>query len=276
MPPPLRVWYDAPAQRPERGLEGLRILVALLILVHPLHAFLHPGHRALLAQALAAKGLPWGSALVWGALVLQAAASLALLARRALGAACTGQLLVLGAGVGLVQGPYWYVVGGAVVEGHRGMEYSVLLMACLVGLWVGRRSPGRGLALVRVSAALVLATHPVHAFFDLGGLGPFGASFDRYTFGHGLALVLLMLVTQALCSLGLVLRRAVAPACLGHAFILAMGIWLVHWPNWFVVGPGADGMEYSVLLIACFLAVARAHWPRRREGATLDVVAWEG
>jgi putative oxidoreductase len=38
---------------------------------------------------------------------------------------------------------------------------------------------------------------------------------------------------------------------------LAMGILLVHRPEgWFVVGRGRNGMEYSVLLIAVFLALA--------------------
>ncbi len=41
------------------------------------------------------------------------------------------------------------------------------------------------------------------------------------------------------------------------ALHLVDGIWLVHWKEgWFVVGAGRNGMEYSVLLIACFLTVA--------------------
>jgi putative oxidoreductase len=38
---------------------------------------------------------------------------------------------------------------------------------------------------------------------------------------------------------------------------LIAGVWMVHWKEgWFVVGAGRNGIEYSVLLIACFLAVA--------------------
>jgi len=37
---------------------------------------------------------------------------------------------------------------------------------------------------------------------------------------------------------------------------LTMGIILVHFPEgWFVVGAGRNGMEYSVLLIVCFVSV---------------------
>ena len=41
---------------------------------------------------------------------------------------------------------------------------------------------------------------------------------------------------------------------------LAFGIELVHAPDgWFVVGGGRNGMEFSVLLIAVFAAVAWSH-----------------
>ncbi len=58
-----------------------------------------------------------------------------------------------------------------------------------------------------------------------------------------------------------------------HAWILALvfalhlliGIALVHWKEgWFVVGAGRNGIEYSVLLIASFLAVAYANYARPR------------
>ena len=41
---------------------------------------------------------------------------------------------------------------------------------------------------------------------------------------------------------------------------LAVGIALVHAPSgWFVVGLGRNGMEYSVLLIVCLVAVRASH-----------------
>ena len=42
---------------------------------------------------------------------------------------------------------------------------------------------------------------------------------------------------------------------------LAVGVALVHWrEGWFVVGAGRNGIEFSVLLIASFLAVAYANY----------------
>ena len=44
---------------------------------------------------------------------------------------------------------------------------------------------------------------------------------------------------------------------------LAIGIALVHWKEgWFVVGAGRNGMEFSVLMIASFLAIAYANYKR--------------
>ena len=64
----------------------------------------------------------------------------------------------------------------------------------------------------------------------------------------------------------LALGRWVSALCLVYCFIYLMGIVLVHWPaGWFVVGLGRNGMEYSVLLIACLVAQAWVHWPERRK-----------
>jgi putative oxidoreductase len=47
------------------------------------------------------------------------------------------------------------------------------------------------------------------------------------------------------------------------AAVYACGIWLVHAAaGWFVVGLGRNGMEYSVLIITCLLALAWAHRAR--------------
>lgn len=44
---------------------------------------------------------------------------------------------------------------------------------------------------------------------------------------------------------------------------LVTGIVLVHWKDgWFVVGAGRNGIEYSVLLIACFLVVAMSSYKK--------------
>lgn len=47
------------------------------------------------------------------------------------------------------------------------------------------------------------------------------------------------------------------------ALELGVGVAMVHWKQgWFVVGAGTGGMEYSVLMIVCFLATAFANYRR--------------
>jgi putative oxidoreductase len=76
---------------------------------------------------------------------------------------------------------------------------------------------------------------------------------------------------QIASSLALIARRFVIPACLGHILVLGTGVWLFHAPHWFVigpdnvVGPGKEGMEYSTLLITCFVSILLAYWPEQRQ-----------
>jgi putative oxidoreductase len=52
----------------------------------------------------------------------------------------------------------------------------------------------------------------------------------------------------------------VVPLAILFCLELIMGIILVHYPEgWFVVGAGRNGMEYSVLLIICFISTALLH-----------------
>ncbi|HJV47849.1 MAG TPA: DoxX family membrane protein [Geothrix sp.] len=263
-------WRPRPLLRPWVALDALRWAVALLLLLHGLHGLVQAQDRLALATLLAGRHLPAGPLLAWLAFLVQTFASLALLARRWVVPAALAQALVLTLGILWVHAPRWYVVGGASAPGHPGAEYSALLLVCLGALiWVHRRaapsaaSAACALELIRIAAALVVAAHPVHGFFDLAGLPAFGRFLESLGLPWGLATVWVILLTQTLSSLLLVARRWPIPASLAHAGILAMGIWTVHAPDWFVVGPGENGMEFSLLLIVCFLAPVLAAWPRR-------------
>jgi putative oxidoreductase len=263
-------WRPRPLLRPWIALDSVRWAVALLLLLHGLHGLLRVSDRTALATLLAGHHLPLGHLLAWLTFLIQTFASLALLVRRWVVPAALAHALVLALGILWVHAPRWYVVGGASTPGHPGVEYSVLLLACLGALvWVHRKatpsaaSAAIALEFLRISAALVVAAHPVHGFFDLGGLPAFGRFLEGLGLPWGLAMVWIILLTQTLSSLLLVLRRLPIPASLAHVAILAMGIWTVHAPDWFVVGPGENGMEFSLLLIACFLAPVLAAWPRR-------------
>lgn len=271
----LRQWFKPSLSQPERSLDLVRVVVAIVLLIHPLYALAHPGDIRGLGQFLSSRGFPLGQPLAWAVMVLQIGCSLALLARRFLTLACTGHLVVLAMGIWLVHAPNWYALGGAAEDGHPGAEYNVLLMICLLALmWAqGRvqgaaqsREPGpaasQGLRLVQAGAALVLITHPLHGFTDPSGLREFGHGLEKLGFPMGVPLVWTLMFVQTGSCLALVARRLVVPACAAHIFVLSMGIWIAHAPRWFVVGPGENGMEYSVVLITCFFAVLLAYWPQ--------------
>jgi len=70
---------------------------------------------------------------------------------------------------------------------------------------------------------------------------------------------------EILGTILLALGRWTTWLCLGFCAIYAADLVLVHWPaGWFVVGLGRNGMEYSVLLIACLALLAFVHAPAPR------------
>jgi putative oxidoreductase len=124
----------------------------------------------------------------------------------------------------------------------------------------------QSLALTRCGLAALLFVHGAARAWH-GGVEPFGEFLESRGFPFGLSIAwfvtLYELIAAPLMAWG---RRFVVPVALLFAAIYACGIWLVHAPaGWFVVGLGRNGMEYSVLIIVCLLAIAWAHrgQPRR-------------
>lgn len=115
-----KLWLDAPLQDANHGLVIVRIGVALIILMHPLHGFLHPENLPRFGEFLSSLGYPIGTALAWTVIILQAFASIALLLNRYVIAACLVQIVVICFGIVHVHAQYgWYVVG----PGSGGMEW---------------------------------------------------------------------------------------------------------------------------------------------------------
>jgi putative oxidoreductase len=124
------------------------------------------------------------------------------------------------------------------------------------------RSPV-ALDVVRFAVAGLIFIHGA-ARVASGGVAPFGEWLDGQGFPVGVAWAWAVTVYELTAPVLIALRRFVSHLCLGHVGILALGLVMVHLPNgWFVVGLGRNGMEYSVLLIVCLLAVAYAHAPLR-------------
>lgn len=120
----------------------------------------------------------------------------------------------------------------------------------------------KAMEIIRIVIALLILIHGIFRLTQ-GGVEPFGQWLGSIGFPAGYALAMAVTLYELVGPVAMLLRRYVSLAAIGHIFILALGMVLVHWPfGWFVVGAGRNGMEYSVLLIAGLAAIAWAWWPR--------------
>jgi putative oxidoreductase len=262
----------------------LRAVVAIVLLTHPLYMFTHADAMRDLASRLAEWGVPWALGFAWiAAACVMVSAALLLAARFVFPAALMAASFVAAAAL-LFHAPYWYVVGGGADVDHPGVELHVLLlvglgatawMAWRDGAGQGDRSAEEALSVARVGPAAMILAHALYPFvlWDLAGMRDFGQEMEHIGFPFGGVLVWCIVTTQALSSFALLAKRFVVPACLGHLVVLGNGLWIAHAGRWFVVGPGRDGMEYSVLYIACFTGVLVTYWPRRAAGAAAGRLA---
>ncbi|HWA34951.1 MAG TPA: DoxX family protein [Cyclobacteriaceae bacterium] len=89
---------------------------------------------------------------------------------------------------------------------------------------------------------------------SVGGFGEF-LSGNGFPFGFYIAWAITIF---EIAGSILIIAGYLVPICsVLFALELTAGILMVHWANgWFVVGASTGGMEYSVLLILCFLLLA--------------------
>ncbi|HEY4242337.1 MAG TPA: DoxX family protein [Kofleriaceae bacterium] len=203
----------------------VRIVVALLLLVHGIYGLPHPAYAALLVCALG------------------------LLVPRTVVPAAIGAMLLVALDLALHHHSHWFVLGGYAVDGEPGAEFHVLLLACLVGI-VWRFD------VIRIVSAAILLPHAVSPFllWDVDGMRAWGHGMTHLGFPCGVALVWSIKGLELVSCIGRLAGRFVVPACLGHLLILVPGMWISqHW-DWFVVGPGEGGIEYPILLSACAVA----------------------
>jgi len=120
----------------------------------------------------------------------------------------------------------------------------------------------RPLSLVRIAVGLLLAVHGWTRTLS-GGVPGFGEWLASQGLPAGAALAWAISIFEIVGSFCLVIGRFVGYVAPVHIAILSAGIVMVHArEGWFVVGGGRNGVEYSVLLIACLAALAWDAWRR--------------
>lgn len=127
----------------------------------------------------------------------------------------------------------------------------------------------RGMDIVRIAVGIILI---IHAISRLAQGRATHAGFGEYLgsegFPFGVALAWLISFTQLFASIGLIFGRFMVPACISHICILITGIILIHASEgWYVVGGGRNGMEFSIILLACLSAILWTYWPRTQPNA---------
>lgn len=123
--------------------------------------------------------------------------------------------------------------------------------------------------LLRVTVAVLLLLHGI-ARIRAGMVDDLGVFLGGAGLPAGLVLAWAITLFEIVGGVALAAGYFVQPVCAGFIVMLGAGILLVHAKaGWFVVGTGRNGMEFSVLLIVCLLAIAfggtgRGSAPRRR------------
>ena len=122
-----------PTLSPERALILLRIGVAALLIIHGVT-------RSALGIVddfggfFSSRGFPFGTALAWAITIVEIAGGLTLAAGRWVRPLCAWFAIQLLAGIAMIHASEgWFVVGA----GRNGMEYSVLLVICLITVALG-------------------------------------------------------------------------------------------------------------------------------------------
>ena len=127
---------------------------------------------------------------------------------------------------------------------------------------LGSDNKSTALILIRVALAATMFIHGGSriSFGTVGGFGKY-LSGEGFPLGFYLAwaITLFEIVGSVLLAVGV---YAWVVALIFAAQLIA-GVAMVHWKEgWFVVGHGRNGMEFSALLIVCFLATALANYKR--------------
>lgn len=126
----IKMLVQSPSSRPGEGLRLIRIVIALVLIVHPIHR-IYNGNVANFGEYLDSIGYPFGVGVAWLISITQLASSVALLVGRLIVPACVADIGILFVGIVLVHWPEgWFVVGG----GTNGMEFSVMLIISLAGI----------------------------------------------------------------------------------------------------------------------------------------------
>jgi putative oxidoreductase len=111
------------------------------------------------------------------------------------------------------------------------------------------------IVVIRIAVAAMFIIHGVARIY-YHAVPPFGPFLESKGLPFGLAWAWAVTIIEIIGGILLAMGRYTAPLAAYFILEIALGIWWIHYKSgWFVVGLGRNGMEYSVLLIACLVAI---------------------
>lgn len=123
----------------------------------------------------------------------------------------------------------------------------------------------QALFVIRLALAVVMFVHGAARIAN-GTVDDFGGFLGSQGFPLGFFIAWVITLFELIGSVLLAAGFYAWVIALVFALQLAAGIFLVHWKEgWFVVGAGRNGMEFSVVLIVSFLAIALANYTGGRK-----------
>lgn len=127
---------------------------------------------------------------------------------------------------------------------------------------LGSDNKTTALVFIRLVLCVIMFVHGAARIAN-GTVGGFGGFLGSQGFPLGFYLAWGITIFELVGSVLLAAGFYSWIIALLFAIELAAGIALVHWKEgWFVVGSGRNGIEFSVVLIASFLAIAYANYKR--------------
>jgi putative oxidoreductase len=110
-------------------------------------------------------------------------------------------------------------------------------------------------AILRIAVALMIGIHGWYRLLH-GGVTPFGLWLNAQGIPLGAVVAWAITLAEMIGAPLLAARVVALPLTITFSAIYLCGIAMIHAKaGWFVVGAGRNGMEFSVLLIACLVVL---------------------